>query len=183
MDTTRIKLSALWAVVTLNIAFADIVGFVHPGALQNIIDGAVGFEITQELLLVFSVLIDVPIIMVFLSLVLRADANSWLSTIAVILTTMFIVAGGSATLSYFFFATVEILAMLTVAWYWWRQPSRLISTLRAWPLSDWSNSCFGGRCQSEIWREEKHFTCARRLDGGQLCNRASRLSNTTCHSS
>jgi len=116
---TRVELSALWTVVMFNMAFADIVGFLHPGALQRILDGTVGLEPTPGLLLVFSVLIEVPIAMVFLSLVLSPAANRWLSTPAVILTAGFIVGGGSATSSYVLFAAVELAAMagvLLIAW-------------------------------------------------------------------
>ncbi|MEJ2290385.1 MAG: DUF6326 family protein [Deinococcales bacterium] len=120
MDATRVKLSALWAVVMFNMAFADIVGFLHPGTLQAILDGAVGFEPTPGLLLVFSVLIEVPIAMVFLSLVLPVGATRWLSTLAAVLTTAFIVGGGSATASYAFFAAVEIAAMAVIVLYAWR---------------------------------------------------------------
>lgn len=119
MDATRLKLSALWAVVMFNMAFADIVGFLHPGTLQGILDGAVGFEPTPGLLLVFSMLIEVPIAMVFLSLVLPAGATRWSSMLAAVLTTVFIVGGGSATASYAFFAAVEIAAMaliVSMAW-------------------------------------------------------------------
>ena len=122
MDTTRIKLAALWAVVMLNMAFADIVGFLHPGTLQGILDGAVGFEPTAGLLLAFSVLIEVPIAMVFLSLVLPPEANRWLSTVAALVTTAFIVGGGSATASYVFFAAVEIAAMMAIVTAVWRAP-------------------------------------------------------------
>ena len=36
-------------------AFADIVHFVHPGTLEQIMAGEVGFELTQGLLLLFSI--------------------------------------------------------------------------------------------------------------------------------
>lgn len=120
MDASKVKLSALWAVVMLNMAFADIVGFLSPGTLRSILDGAVGFEATPALLLVFSVLLEVPIAMVFLSLVLPAAANRWLSTVAAAVTTAFVVAGGSATPSYAFFATVEVAVMAAIVLYAWR---------------------------------------------------------------
>ena len=126
---TRMKLSALWAVVMFNMAFADIVGFLHPGALQNVLDGAVGLEATPGLLLVFSVLIEVPIAMVFLSLVLSPAANRWTSTLAVVLTAAFIVGGGSATSSYVFFAAVELAAMAGVLLISW-QGSRTVAPVR-----------------------------------------------------
>lgn len=120
MDITKIKLSALWTVVMLNIAFADIVGFIHPGTLEKIIDGSFGFPVTPELLLVFSVFIEIPLVMIFLSLVLSNKINRLLNTIAVILTTLFVVGGGSATYSYFFFAVVEIASMLAIMWFVWK---------------------------------------------------------------
>ena len=47
------KLSTLWILVLFNMVFADIVGFMNPGALEGIMRGATGFEITQELLFCF----------------------------------------------------------------------------------------------------------------------------------
>ena len=120
MDNTRVKLSALWAVVMLNMAFADIVGFLHPGALQSILDGTVGFEPTPALLLAFSVLIELPIAMVFLSLVLPPAENRWLGTAAAVLTTAFVIGGGSTTLSYLFFGAVEIAVMAFIVIVAWR---------------------------------------------------------------
>ncbi|MCI0555866.1 MAG: hypothetical protein L0287_33400, partial [Anaerolineae bacterium] len=52
MEAMKVKLSTLWVVVMFNIAFADIVGFVHPGALEQIMTGEMGFELTQGILLV-----------------------------------------------------------------------------------------------------------------------------------
>ena len=114
MDASKIQRSALWAVVMFNMAFADIVGFLHPGTLQGILEGNVGFQPTGGMLLGFSLLIEVPIAMVFLSLVLAPAADRWLSALAAVLTTAFIVGGGSATASYAFFAAIEIAAMAVI---------------------------------------------------------------------
>lgn len=122
METTRVKLAALWAVVMFSITFADIIGFLHPGTLQRMIDGTVGLPITAEILLLVSVLTAVPIVMIFLSLVLPAQANRWLNTLAALLTTLYVVGGGSATLSYLFFVAVEIVSMGAIVWYAWRAP-------------------------------------------------------------
>lgn len=54
-EEIKVQLSTLWVVVMFNIAFADIVGFVHPGALEQIMAGEVGFELTQGLLLLFLI--------------------------------------------------------------------------------------------------------------------------------
>lgn len=121
MEITRIKLAALWTVVMFSIVMADIIGFIHLGTLQKIIDGDFGFPISSELLLVFSIFTAVPIVMIFLNLVLPVKASRWLNTVAVVLTTLFVVGGGSATYTYFFFALLEIISMIAVLWYAWRQ--------------------------------------------------------------
>jgi Family of unknown function (DUF6326) len=99
MEITRIKLAALWMVVMFNIVMADIISFIHPGTLEKIIKGEFDFPVTSELLLLFSVFTAIPIVMIFLSLVLPLKTNRWLTTVAVILTTLFVVGGGSATYS------------------------------------------------------------------------------------
>ena len=121
MDITKIKLSALWIVVMFNITFADIVGFIHPGALEKIIEGDFGFSITPEILLLFSVFLEIPIAMIFLSLVLSDRMSRWLNTFAVAFTILFVVGGGSATYSYCFFAAAEIVCMLVILWFVWRR--------------------------------------------------------------
>ena len=104
-----------------NIAFADIVGFIHPGALEKIIEGAFGFPVTNEILLLFSVFLEIPIAMIFLSLVLSGRTSRWLNTFAVTFTTLFVVGGGSATYSYCFFVTVEIVCMLAILSFVWKR--------------------------------------------------------------
>jgi hypothetical protein len=121
MEMTRIKLAALWTVVMFSIVMADIIGFIHPGTLQRIITGDFGFPVTPELLLLFSVFAAIPIIMIFLSLILPVKSNRWVSTLAVVLTTLFVIGGGSATPSYFFFAALELASMMAILWYVWRQ--------------------------------------------------------------
>jgi hypothetical protein len=114
-----VVLSTLWIFVLFNMVFADIVGFMNPGALEGIITGAVGIEITQELLLVFSVLLEIPIAMIFLSRILKYRINRWANIVACVITILFVIGGGSAYLSYIFFATVEVICMLFMIWYAW----------------------------------------------------------------
>jgi hypothetical protein len=115
----KVKLSILWIFVMFNMVFADIVGFMNPGALEGIITGAVGIDITQELLLVFSLLLEIPIAMIVLSRILQYRANRWANIVAAVITILFVIGGGSAYLSYFFFATVEVACLLLIVWYAW----------------------------------------------------------------
>jgi hypothetical protein len=124
MEDMKVKLSTLWVVVVFNIAFADIVGFIHPGALEQIMAGEVGFELSQGLLLVFSILLEIPIAMIFLSRVLKYRANRWANIIAGVITILFVIGGGSTTLSYIFFATIEVVCMSLIIWYAWKWPKQ-----------------------------------------------------------
>jgi Sec-independent protein secretion pathway component TatC len=128
MEDTRVKLSTLWVVVMFNIVFADLVGFVHPGALERIMAGEVGFELTQGLLLLFSIFLAIPIAMIFLSRVLTSRANRWANISAGALTVLFVIGGGSTTLSYIFFATTEIVFLSLIIWYAWTLPKQEAGT-------------------------------------------------------
>ena len=109
------KISLLWIVVMINMIFADILGFISPGSLQGMIDGSIpGFEITQIHLLVFAILLEIPIVMIFFSRTLKGNVNKWTNIAAAIITIIFIIGGGSSDLSYIFFASVETICMLYI---------------------------------------------------------------------
>ncbi len=117
------RLSTLWVVVMFNMVFADILTFITPGALQDLWAGQAGVHITSGLLLVFALLLEIPIAMIFVSRILRPEASRWANTLAAVITTAFVVGGGSLTLHYVFFATVEIACMALIVWSVWTQRS------------------------------------------------------------
>jgi len=119
MDGMKVKLSTLWIVVMFNMIFADIVGFMNPGELEKIMTGDVGIQITQELLLIFSLLLEIPIAMIFLSRVLKYKTNRWANVIAALITILFVIAGGDTYLSYIFFASIEVVCMSFIIWLAW----------------------------------------------------------------
>jgi hypothetical protein len=120
----KVKMSTLWIVVMVNMLAADIIGFMNPGDLQKIVSSNVGIQITQELLLVFSIMMEIPIAMIFLSRLLKSRPNRWANSIAGIITILFIIGGGDLYLSYLFFALVEIVCILLIMGYAWRLRAR-----------------------------------------------------------
>lgn len=116
----REKLSLLWIVVMFTMIFADIVGFLNPGTLNNMMNGDIGVQVTQELLLTFAVLIEIPIVMIFLSRVLKYRLNRWANIAASVITILFVVGGASFYLYYAFFASVEVVCMLAIIWLSWK---------------------------------------------------------------
>ena len=73
---------------------ADILTFIMPGKLQELWAGHAGVTITPGLLLVFAILIEIPIAMIFASRILKPGANRWANTVAAVATTAFVVAAG-----------------------------------------------------------------------------------------
>ncbi|MBD0380491.1 DUF6326 family protein [Paenibacillus sedimenti] len=118
------KLSTLWIVVMFSMVFADILSFMIPGFLKQILDGTTDITITQELLLVFSVLLAIPIPMIFLSRVLKYTLNRLANIIASLITILFVIAGGSLYLHYIFFASIETLCMFLIIWNAWKWPKQ-----------------------------------------------------------
>ncbi len=80
MNDQGTRLSTLWIVVMFNMIFADILSFIMPGALQALWTGQAGIQITQGLLLVFAILLEIPIAMIFVSRVLQPRANRWVNS-------------------------------------------------------------------------------------------------------
>ena len=130
MDDNRTRLSTLWVVVMFNMVFADILTFIKPGALQELWAGQAGVQITPGLLLVFAVLLEIPIAMIFVSRILKPEANRWANTAAAVITTLFVVGGGSMDLHYVFFATVEVVCMALIVRSVWARRSSERAALR-----------------------------------------------------
>jgi Sec-independent protein secretion pathway component TatC len=128
MSDMGTRLSTLWVVVMFNMVFADILTFIKPGALQTLWAGQAGVHITQGVLVAFAILLEVPIAMIFVSRVLKPGPNRWANTVAAVITTAFVVGGGSLTPHYVFFATVEIACMALIVWSVWAQRE----SVRAW---------------------------------------------------
>ena len=130
MDNTGTRISTLWVVVMFNMVFADILSFIKPGALQELWAGQAGVQVTPGLLLVFAVLLEIPIAMIFVSRILKPEANRWANTAAAVMTTLFLVGGGSFDLHYVFFAVVEIACMALIVRFVWAGRSSQSAALR-----------------------------------------------------
>jgi hypothetical protein len=80
--SVRIKLSALWASVMFCYVYGDFFGLFRPGKLATMLAGQtpVG-PTTQGVLLAFAVVMAIPSVMVFLSLVLQPIFARWANII------------------------------------------------------------------------------------------------------
>ncbi len=120
--TTKIKLSTLWVIVMLNMAYADILSLYVPGVHEELAAFAGGTPITM-LMLFGAIKIQFPLGMIYLSRVLSIKANRWANIVIAVTTIVFVVGGGSLTPHYLFIASIEVLCMLLIIWTAWRWKS------------------------------------------------------------
>ena len=125
MEDMKSKLSILWVFVMFNMVFADIFSFMYPGVLKQLMTGnAEQIQITPEFLLIAAVVTEIPIAMVFLSRLLKYGANRLVNILGGVITILWVIGGGSFTLHYVFFASIEVVCALFIIWFaWtWRTP-------------------------------------------------------------
>jgi len=122
----KIKLSALWVSVMFIYLYVDVFGFFKPGVIEDAIAGKVWtFQITQVWLLGVIILMTIPSLMVFLSLVLPVKANRWTNIIVGILyivVTLGMTIGESYAF-YIFGSIVETVLLLLIVVYAWKWPT------------------------------------------------------------
>lgn len=117
----KVKLSTLWILVMFNMLAADILSFMYPGSLKEIMTGYGGeIQITPGFLLLAAIMMEIPITMIFFSRVLKYSVNRWANIIAAIITIAFVIGGGSNTPHYIFLATIEVVCMLLIIWLAWK---------------------------------------------------------------
>ena len=126
----KIKLSALWIVLMFCYTYADILGFYAPGNIEELISGEIaGIQMTQGLLLGSAILMVIPSVMVFLSLMLKAKANRWTNIIVGI---VYMGVLGSTFLTgrnpayYILYAIVKAMLIVLVIWQAWTWPKEQV---------------------------------------------------------
>jgi hypothetical protein len=119
----KMKLSALWATLMLLYIYADHFSLFRTGQIEEMISGRIGpFPVTQGSLLVFSILMMIPAVMVFLSLALKPAVSRWANIILGVLYTTVNISNliGETWVYYMFFGVVEIVLTFLIVWYAWK---------------------------------------------------------------
>jgi hypothetical protein len=122
----KLKLSALWSAVMFCYIYGDYFQLYVPKKVEQFISGDTLLDNPFKLFLA-SVLMAVPALMVFLSLVLKPQANRWLNMIFGTIYTgiMVLIAINSIApwwTFYVFLAVVESCITATIVWYAWAWP-------------------------------------------------------------
>ncbi len=118
----KLKLSALWASVMFLYLYGDYFSLYKTGTLDSMLAGQIGplGPVTQGILLGTSILMAIPAVMVFLSLVLKPVVNRWSNIILGIFYTIIMLIGlPSEWYYYIFLGVIEMTLTLLIVWYAW----------------------------------------------------------------
>ena len=124
----KIKLSALWASVTLCYLYGDYFELYIPKKVDGLISGDNILASPTKLFLA-SLLLAIPALMVCLSIILKPTINKWLNIAFGIFFTaiMLLIATTSLTpwrTFYVFLAIVESIITSLIVWYAWKWPKQ-----------------------------------------------------------
>lgn len=116
---TKVLLSTLWIVVMINMLKADILSLYIPGAAEEVARTA-GDTPIATLMLGGAIMMEVSIVMIILSRVLKYIVNRWANIIVSVITIAFIWGGMSSEPHYIFIAAVETICLLLIIRYAWK---------------------------------------------------------------
>jgi hypothetical protein len=126
MEALKVKLSALWAARMLSGLQGDSTRLHDPEALKELIAGTTAVRVTNELLLIMSLIFAIPILMSFLSLTLKDTANRWANrgagTFLVLFDLAFLVLLAWPFSYETVWAVMYLVFTALVAWYAWTWP-------------------------------------------------------------
>lgn len=120
----KVKFSLLWIFALFNYLYCDVLGFMDPELLKQVMTGDLGFvQITPGFLLGAAILMEIPIAMVLLSRLLKHSLNRWANIIAGgIMTVVQVLSlfAGTPTMYYVFFSIIEIITTSLIVWLAWK---------------------------------------------------------------
>lgn len=122
----KFKLSALWSAVMFCYIYGDYFSFYVPGKVEDFISGDTMLNSPQKLFSA-SILMLIPSLMVFLSLVLKPKANKWVNILFGTFYTAIMLLIAFTSISswwafYVFLALVESCITSMIIWYAWKWP-------------------------------------------------------------
>lgn len=123
--SVQLKLATLWTSLIFLIIYVDYFHLFMPGSLEDILKGRVFvFDITQGFLLGAFATMIFPILMVFLSVILPAQANRWANIISASVKIPMVLfnLAGEAWLHMIIGAVLEVALLCLIIYYAWKWP-------------------------------------------------------------
>jgi len=126
----KTKLSALWVALVFFYLYNDVISFFRGDIIEEVIAGKPGgVQISQQFLFGMAALMAIPIVMVFLSLALRANVNRWVNIILGIfhiglLVTVTLLVPGETWAYYALYMVFEAVFMVLIVYHAWKWPTQ-----------------------------------------------------------
>ena len=119
IEETRIKLSALWVSLMLTYLLGDVLRIFSGDFVAGEVSG---MQISQGLMLGMAILMVIPIVMAFLSLILKYAANRWANILLPLVFFVFNAIGLPTYPSLYdqFLIVVGLVFNLVTVWIAWR---------------------------------------------------------------
>ena len=120
----KLKLSALWAAVMFCYVYGDYIEVYVPGVMSNAMMVSENSSGLQLKFFAVALLMSIPSLMIFLSLVLKPKINRRLNIVLPALFVLLLVVLNleTAWFFYLYLTGVEILLSLTTIWFAWHWP-------------------------------------------------------------
>jgi len=121
----KLKLAALWAGFMFLYVYVDYFHLYMPGSIKDILAGKVFvFDISYVFLLIAMILVAIPTLMIFLSIVLPPNINRWTNIIVatIFIPYMLFNLAGEAWVHMYFAAAVEVVLLCLIIRYAWKWP-------------------------------------------------------------
>ena len=126
----KLKLSALWSSVMFCYIYGDFFSLFVPGRIDSLMNGNSGAGTTTPLkLLMFAILMTLPSVMVFLSLLMKPKINRWTNVsmgifFTAIMVLVVVTSIDKWMIFYIFLGATEIAITLLIVWYAWNWPKQ-----------------------------------------------------------
>lgn len=121
----QVILFTIWIFVMMNYLFCDVMTLMDPTLLRQIIKGvtAGGIQMNQGFLMSAAIVMEIPMVMILLTRILKQGANRVANIIAGTIMTIVQISSlfaGTPTLYYIFFSIIEISCTAFIAGYAWK---------------------------------------------------------------
>jgi len=126
LEDWKIKITVLWIIMTLAALIMTILMLMEPGVLEDIMAGEIlGMQITPEILLLAAIERFVPLVMAFLTLILRDSINRWANIIVGVVYTALNLTSmiGASAQGILMWASAAV-ATLLIVWYAWKSKQK-----------------------------------------------------------
>ena len=120
----KLKISALWIAVMFCYVYGDYIEIYVPGVIADAMAVKSSIETQLEFFSV-ALLMAIPSVMIFFTLVVKPNVNRWLNIIlaAFYIALLIAVNTEAGWWFYLFLTAIEILISVAIVWYAWNWPT------------------------------------------------------------